>query len=87
MNDASSLTKDTGRREPTESASGLLAVTLAETTKRKRGEPSWLDAIRRDSARWLESRGFPLPNEESWRFTPIRQTGSLSRRLGFTKSR
>jgi Fe-S cluster assembly protein SufD len=72
MNDTSSLTKDTGRKEPAEAVSGLLAATLAEIAKRKRTEPSWLAGIRHESARWLESHGFPLPNEESWRFTPIR---------------
>jgi Fe-S cluster assembly protein SufD len=72
MNDASSLTKDTAKREPTDPVFGLLASALAEANERKRVEPGWLGAIRRESVKWLESRGFPLPNEESWRFTPVR---------------
>jgi Fe-S cluster assembly protein SufD len=72
MTDASPLTKDTGRKEPAEAVSGLLVATLAEIAKRKRAEPSWLAGLRHESARWLESRGFPLQSEESWRFTPIR---------------
>jgi Fe-S cluster assembly protein SufD len=72
MNDATSLTKATGRREPADAASALLAAVLAATTKRREAESSWLGAIRRESVSWLESHGFPLPNEESWRFTPIK---------------
>jgi Fe-S cluster assembly protein SufD len=72
MNDAALLPKDRGRAGLVDPAPALLSAILAEIEKQKHADPPWLAELRRESVRWLETRGFPLPNEESWRFTPIR---------------
>lgn len=72
MNDAALLSKDRGRAGSVDSAPALLSAILAEVQKRTHAGPPWLEALRGESVRWLETRGFPLPNEEGWRFTPIR---------------
>lgn len=72
MNDAAALTNDRGRTDPGDAAPSLMSVTLAEAARRVSRGPAWLDALRRDAVRDLESRGFPKPNDEAWRFTPIR---------------
>src|SRR5438552_15234352 len=70
------------RKEPSDSAPNLLATTLAEAAKRESREPSWLRDRRRGAIAWLETRGFPLPKEESWRFTPIRSLLHVPYELG-----
>jgi Fe-S cluster assembly protein SufD len=51
---------------------GLAAATLAAVGRRSRSGPAWLEARKAHAASWLESRGFPAPNDEAFRFTPLR---------------
>lgn len=72
MSDAPGLTNDRGRRAANDPAATLLSAVLSEAAARPAGGPAWLVALRRSAVRHLEATGFPKHNDESWRFTPIR---------------
>jgi Fe-S cluster assembly protein SufD len=55
-----------------ERTSGLAAAVRATFGDRPRGGPAWFEALRAEGVTSFESRGFPSPSDEAWRFTPVR---------------
>lgn len=66
------LLGETGRTSAPEQRDDLLGAVLAEISGRPRGGPPWLAERRASATAWLRTRGLPAPNDEAFRFTPLR---------------